>query len=464
MSFAPEKIGLVCVGIRAVDTTEAGKLALSSGIGNLLLLEPSAEGGPHVEEQKHGACRVLRLRSSRIHETGASLRLGLACACRRDLEVVVIWTGHELPSADALSRVLERLAAPDISSVEAHPSGWRGWVSRWGGLNSLVAYRTAALKRIPFHHNTADDHFTYEVSLQLRATNQGIATVLLDPSVFRGSLAGARFISHGLRCLAAQVRCRVNRLALIYHPKFDFLRDEDRYIFKQQATSLHQHVLRYPIRPGMSVIELGAGQGHISRAFHKRGAEVLAMDLVRPPQPFPFPFIEHDLEGGFADAVLEKHGPVDLVIMLDVIEHLAEPERAILDVWRILKPGGTLLLSTGNVAFLPIRFMLLAGLFNYGRRGILDLTHRRLFTYKSMQRLLIGADFLPRRWVGFGPPVADLIGKNGLLMLMDRFGAAFARLRPSLFAYQLYVEAERVEGIRDVLGFATPSSQPSAMS
>ena len=114
------------------------------------------------------------------------------------------------------------------------------------------------------------------------------------------------------------------------------LRDEDRYIFKQQATSLHQHVLRYPLRPGMSVIELGAGQGHISRAFHKRGAEVLAMDLVRPPQPFPFPFLEHDLEGGFADAVLKKHGPVDLVIMLDVIEHLAEPERAILDVWRIL--------------------------------------------------------------------------------------------------------------------------------
>lgn len=467
MSQAPERIGLVCISLHPVDHARVEALcrsASSAGIGQILLLEPLAEGASRIEEEEHGPCRVIRLRSSRVRETGASLRLALACACHRDLDAVVTWTGEAVPLPSALSRVIEALNAPRIAAVQAVPAGWRGLVSRLGMLSGLAAYRTAALRRIPFNHNTTDDHFPFEVALQLRATGQPVAQVALEPAMLREICPARRPICHCLRCIAAWLRYGVNRLALIYHPKFDFLRDEDRYIFKRAATSLHQHVLRYPVRPGMSVVELGAGQGHISRVFHQRGAVVLAVDLVRPPQAFPFPFIEHDLEGGFADSILAERGPVDLVIMLDVIEHLAEPERAIHDVWRILKPGGVLLLSTGNVAYLPIRFMLLAGLFNYGRRGILDLTHRRLFTCKSMRRLLLGADFLPRRWIGFGPPIADLIGENFIPKLLDRLGAALARFRASVFAYQLFVQAERIEGIEDILVTEQLASSPSAKS
>ena len=48
---------------------------------------------------------------------------------------------------------------------------------------------------------------------------------------------------------------------------------------------------------------------------------------------------------------------------------------------------------TGNVGFLVTRLMLLLGQFNYGKRGILDMTHTRLFTFTSLRRLLEQSGF-----------------------------------------------------------------------
>ena len=42
-----------------------------------------------------------------------------------------------------------------------------------------------------------------------------------------------------------------------------------------------------------------------------------------------------------------------------------------------------LIASTGNVAYILLRLALVLGMFNYGKKGILDLTHQRLFTVRS---------------------------------------------------------------------------------
>ena len=51
------------------------------------------------------------------------------------------------------------------------------------------------------------------------------------------------------------------------------------------------------------------------------------------------------------------------------------------------------MLSTGNIGFFVTRLMLLFGQFNYGKRGILDMTHTRLFTFTSLRRLLEQSGF-----------------------------------------------------------------------
>jgi hypothetical protein len=68
--------------------------------------------------------------------------------------------------------------------------------------------------------------------------------------------------------------------------------------------------------------------------------------------------------------------------------------------------------STGNVAFVVTRLMLPAGQFNYGKRGILDLTHTRLFTFASMRRLFEQQGFLVLETRGVPAPFPMALGRT----------------------------------------------------
>jgi hypothetical protein len=116
-----------------------------------------------------------------------------------------------------------------------------------------------------------------------------------------------------------------------------------------------------------------------------------------------------------------------------------------------MKPGATLVASTGNVAFVLVRIMLLFGQFNYGKKGILDLTHTRLFTVRSFCRTLEGEGFRVDSVRGFGPPVRDMIGDTPLLRFIDDVATFLARVWPSLFAYQMLVEATRLDDVDSLL-------------
>jgi hypothetical protein len=116
-----------------------------------------------------------------------------------------------------------------------------------------------------------------------------------------------------------------------------------------------------------------------------------------------------------------------------------------------MKRGSTLVASTGNVGYLLVRIMLALGFFNYGKKGILDLTHTRLFTVRSFCRTLEGEGFRILSVRGFGPPIRDMVGSSALLRLLDSTAALLARVWPSLFGYQILVEAERLDDVDDIL-------------
>jgi glycosyltransferase involved in cell wall biosynthesis len=90
--------------------------------------------------------------------------------------------------------------------------------------------------------------------------------------------------------------------------------------------------------------------------------------------------------------------------------------------------------------------------FNYGRRGILDLTHTRLFTVRSFKRLLRNADFQIDAVRCFGPPIADLAGgSNAILLIIDRVSALLARYWKGLFGYQILLEATRPDSVETLI-------------
>ena len=117
--------------------------------------------------------------------------------------------------------------------------------------------------------------------------------------------------------------------------------------------------------------------------------------------------------------------------------------RTIRRIAAVMKPGATLYASTGNIAYVLLRLSLLAGQFNYGKRGILDLTHRRLFTIYSFTKLLRNRGFTIRTVRGFGPPIRDMIGESSSLRLADSLSGLLARRWPRLFAFNFLVVAEK---------------------
>src|SRR5262249_41863591 len=78
----------------------------------------------------------------------------------------------------------------------------------------------------------------------------------------------------------------------------------------------------------------------------------------------------------------------DWVIASDVMEHLAQPEEALLFYKQYLKPGAKLIVSLPNIALWDIRLKLLFGQFNYADSGILDRTHRCFFTVRTAKKLV----------------------------------------------------------------------------
>ena len=78
----------------------------------------------------------------------------------------------------------------------------------------------------------------------------------------------------------------------------------------------------------------------------------------------------------------------DYIVCADVLEHLRQPER-ILDACRkLLKPGGKLLVSVPNAGYAGLVAELLQGEFRYREEGLLDRTHLRFFTRRSLARFL----------------------------------------------------------------------------
>lgn len=81
-------------------------------------------------------------------------------------------------------------------------------------------------------------------------------------------------------------------------------------------------------------------------------------------------------------------GKFDYIVCADVLEHLTHPEQTLNILQTYLAPNGKIIISLPNIAHASIKTNLLLNDFSYTDIGILDRTHLRFFTYKSIAKLL----------------------------------------------------------------------------
>ncbi len=202
-------------------------------------------------------------------------------------------------------------------------------------------------------------------------------------------------------------------------------------------------------RRRLRILDVGCGDGAATALLADRahghtvvGADWSQMALERA-RARGMTLVRATLDGGglpVADRAL------DVVVFSEVIEHLVDTDAALDELVRVLRPGGSLLLSTPNLAAWFNRGLLLAGVqpvFSevslrriYGRPGREVVGHLRLFTRAALLGLLRGhgLDIVAVRGAAYHDTPRLLRPLDRLLQHVPEFAAdliVHARTRPA---------------------------------
>ncbi len=316
------------------------------------------------------------------------------------------------------------------------------------GPAAVRGYAAALLRRVPFDLN-ADDGDLFEYQLLLQAIHVGAAVVDVGAAGVPPPPGGSR----PWAVLATTVQFRLHRMGMLCALRYRNLtpvryRDKTFMLYTSHAVALRL-VRREPTR---TLLDIGCGPGFIAQRCRADGVRVTGLDAHDPLPGMVDEFHRVDLE---RDPLPVDPFAYDCVLLLDVLEHLSDPESFLVGLRNRTEadpagPAARVIVSTPNVAFAAVRANLLVGRFNYAERGILDVTHKRLFTRRSLLSMLRDCGYTVERTVAVGAPFQTVVG-GWAGRLLGAVADGLARAWPSMFAFQVIVVARPQPGVRQLL-------------
>lgn len=232
--------------------------------------------------------------------------------------------------------------------------------------------------------------------------------------------------------------------------------DEGRYFLNPSPYSTHGRAVAL-VPPDSRVLDIGCARGYLAEKLADKGCTVFGIELSRADaeaaRQHCAEVLQADVEA-LTELPWDKQS-FDVILLMDLLEHLREPAQVLRLLRQYLKPSGIMVITLPNVANWRIRFRLLAGKWDYEQRGILERTHLRFFTLATARALLADCGFaLERMDVSPGveawAPYRFTLGK---LLSLFRANVAFdyrlSRLFPGLFAFQFIFVAAPIRNRLD---------------
>ncbi|MBY0370147.1 methyltransferase domain-containing protein [bacterium] len=304
------------------------------------------------------------------------------------------------------------------------------------------SYSTALLRRIPFERNSGDFHFDTEIIIQTLAAGGKIVEIPI-PTHYGDEICHVNGFQYAWNVLLASTHYKLQKMGFLYDRRFDVPMAYT-YTWKDSPYSSHSRLVE-KVPAGSRVLDIGCGQGALAQRLVAKGCTVHGVDVVEADQVGPsvqrYWRIDLNREREKLAGVLATN-VYDVIVLGDVIEHLNDPEE-FLDLVRANASNPIrVVVSTGNVAFIVVRFMLMLGQFNYGPKGILDRTHTRLFTRASIRRILEQSGYRVEGFQVAPLPFSVVFpGAPRFAHVLEKLSFGLARLRHGLFAFQLIYEA-----------------------
>lgn len=219
------------------------------------------------------------------------------------------------------------------------------------------------------------------------------------------------------------------------------------YTFKDFEGSSHRILIDLIRRhaKGGTLLDLGAAGGELGAALRDHFDRTIGFEYNVDCVP--------TLRGCFDQAVIAdlervKRLPsnANAIVLADVLEHLRSPTSALALVHQSLAPEGRVFISVPNIANITVRLGLLFGVFEYRDRGILDYTHLRFYTKRTIRREVENAGFRIVEMRGSSVPIRLIVGRftpEPVLRAGERLLTWLTRLWRGLFAYQIILVAAR---------------------
>ncbi|WP_200948144.1 bifunctional glycosyltransferase/class I SAM-dependent methyltransferase [Nocardioides sp. Soil774] len=391
---------------------------------------------------------------------GGNQKAAYALAAERGLDVVVLLHGDGQYAPEMLPQMVEPLVAGEAEAVFGSRMMLKG-AARAGGMplykrlgnrvltgieNRMLgtslsefhsgyrAYAMSALQGVPFEHNS--DAFDFDTQIIVQFVDAGHRIVEIPvPTYYGDEICYVNGTKYAWDVTKDVFEYRLNRMGF---GTSQWVPKVDGYDLKEGEGSSHDVILAMlSDRPPLRVLDYGCSGGLLAERVRKLGHHVVGADVVEIP--------------GVRDRVDEFHlldtsagtdqdlgVDYDVVILGDVIEHLAQPLDSLRQAVDRLRPAGEVVLSVPNFGHWYPRLRVATGLFGYDRRGILDETHLRFFTRRSLLRLVhrAGLDVLEEHHTGLPLGLVRQEAEGERRTLSRRVDAALVSARPQLFAYQ----------------------------
>lgn len=166
-------------------------------------------------------------------------------------------------------------------------------------------------------------------------------------------------------------------------------------------------------------LEVGCGEGGFSRLLKtKLSADVWGVEIDRRAADVASEHLDRVLCQPFDAAIDLPKNYFDCVIFNDVLEHLVDPFSALDFSRHLLNREGVVICSIPNIRYFVTMFeVLVEGEWKYQDDGILDRTHLRFFTQRSILRTFDELDYDVVRIEGLNPAKSSKFSLLNALLL-----------------------------------------------
>ena len=144
-------------------------------------------------------------------------------------------------------------------------------------------------------------------------------------------------------------------------------------------------------KPGQRVLEIGCGTGNTLAFLKENGFASYVAGMEKEKECFGSinPAVDEMIEGDAEALEIPFEGKFDVILLLDVLEHLYDPFDLLKKIRLLLAPSGYIVISIPNIRnYAVLKRLILKGRWDYKDSGVLDRSHIRFFTRRSFMNAL----------------------------------------------------------------------------